>query len=80
MNELAGKVALVTGGSHGIGAATARRLARDRAAVALTYATNTDKAQSVAKQIDASGGQALVIQADNADPGAAITIDGGFAA
>jgi 3-oxoacyl-[acyl-carrier protein] reductase len=70
MNELAGKVALVTGGSRGIGAATARRLAHDGAAVALTYATNADKAQSVAKQIDAGGGQALVIQADNADPGA----------
>jgi 3-oxoacyl-[acyl-carrier protein] reductase len=70
MNELAGKVALVTGGSRGIGAATARRLALDGAAVALTYATNADKAQGVAKQIDADGGQALVIHADNADPGA----------
>ncbi len=70
MNELAGKVALVTGGSRGIGAAIALRLARDGAAVALTYATAADKAQAVAKQIDADGGRVLVIQADNADPAA----------
>jgi 3-oxoacyl-[acyl-carrier protein] reductase len=70
MNQLSGKVALVTGGSRGIGAATARRLARDGAAVALTYVTAADKAQAVAKQIDADGGRVLVIQADNADPGA----------
>jgi len=70
MNELTGKVALVTGGSRGIGAATALRLAGDGAAVALTYATAVDKAQAVAKQIEADGGRALVIQADNADPGA----------
>ena len=68
MEELAGKVALVTGGSRGIGAAIARRLASDGAAVALTYASSTDKAQAVAKQIDADGGRALVIRADNADP------------
>jgi 3-oxoacyl-[acyl-carrier protein] reductase len=72
MNELTGKVALVTGGSRGIGAATARRLARDGAAVALTYSTSQDKAQAVAKEIDADGGRALVIQADNADPSAVI--------
>ena len=70
MNELTGTVALVTGGSRGIGAATALRLAGDGAAVALTYATAADKAQAVARQIEAGGGQALVIQADNADPGA----------
>jgi 3-oxoacyl-[acyl-carrier protein] reductase len=70
MNQLSGKVALVTGGSRGIGAAAARRLARGGAAVALTYVTAADKAQAVAKQIDADGGRVLVIQADNADPGA----------
>jgi 3-oxoacyl-[acyl-carrier protein] reductase len=70
MNELAGKVALVTGGSRGIGAAIARRLAQAGAAVAFTYVSAADKAQAVAKQIDADGGTALVIQADNADPGA----------
>jgi NAD(P)-dependent dehydrogenase (short-subunit alcohol dehydrogenase family) len=68
MEELAGKVALVTGGSRGIGAAIARRLALGGAAVALTYASSADKAQAVAKQIDADGGRALVIRADNADP------------
>ncbi|MCW2909876.1 MAG: 3-oxoacyl-[acyl-carrier protein] reductase [Actinomycetia bacterium] len=70
MNELSGKVALVTGGSRGIGAAITQRLARDGAAVAFTYVTAADKAQTVAKQIDADGGRVLVIQADNADPGA----------
>ena len=70
MEELAGQVALVTGGSRGIGAAIAQRLARDGAAVALTYASSAEKARAVAKQIDADGGRALVMQADNADPGA----------
>jgi 3-oxoacyl-[acyl-carrier protein] reductase len=70
MNELAGKVALVTGGSRGIGAAIAQRLAQHGAAVALTYVSAADKARAVAKQIDADGGRVLVIQADNADPAA----------
>ena len=68
MNELTGKVALVTGGSRGIGAAIARRLAQAGASVALTYVSAADKAQAVAKQIDADGGTVLVIRADNADP------------
>ena len=70
MGDLTGKVALVTGGSRGIGAAIALRLAREGAAVAFTYVSAADKAQAVAKQIDADGGRVLVIQADNADPGA----------
>jgi 3-oxoacyl-[acyl-carrier protein] reductase len=70
MSALAGKVALVTGGSRGIGAAVARRLARDGAAVAFTYAAAADKAHAVAKQIDADGGRVLVIRADSADPAA----------
>jgi NAD(P)-dependent dehydrogenase (short-subunit alcohol dehydrogenase family) len=70
MGDLTGKVALVTGASRGIGAAIALRLALEGAAVALTFATAADKAQAVAKQIDADGGRALVIRADNADPAA----------
>ena len=72
MSELAGKVALVTGGSRGIGAAIVRQLAGDGAAVAFTYVTAADKAQAVAKRIDADGGRVLVIQADSADPGAVV--------
>ena len=72
MSELAGKVALVTGGSRGIGAAIVQRLARDGAAVAFTYHTAADKAQAIAKQIDADGSRVLVIQADNTDPGAVV--------
>ena len=70
MKELAGKVALVTGGSRGIGAAIARQLAQDGAAVAFTYVSAAEKARAVAKQIDADGGRVLVIEANNADPGA----------
>jgi 3-oxoacyl-[acyl-carrier protein] reductase len=70
MKPLDGKVALVTGGSRGIGAAVATRLANEGAAVAITYVNARDKAQAVAKQIEADGGRALVIQADNADPAA----------
>lgn len=47
--KLAGKAALVTGGSRGIGAAIAKQLAKDGAAVALTYANAADKAQAVAE-------------------------------
>src|SRR6516225_5916885 len=72
MSELAGKVALVTGGSRGIGAAIVQGLARDGAAVAFTYVTAADKAHAVAKQIEVDCGRALVIQADSADPGAVV--------
>jgi NAD(P)-dependent dehydrogenase (short-subunit alcohol dehydrogenase family) len=72
MSDLTGKVALVTGGSRGIGAAIARRLARHGAAVAFTYVTSADQAKAVAKQIEADGGRALVIKADNADPAAIV--------
>jgi 3-oxoacyl-[acyl-carrier protein] reductase len=66
-NSLAGKVALVTGGSRGLGAAIAKRLARDGAAVALTYTSSPQKADEVVRGIEAAGGQALAIRADSAD-------------
>jgi 3-oxoacyl-[acyl-carrier protein] reductase len=65
--KLAGKVAVVTGGSRGIGAAITKRLAADGANVAFTYAKDTDAAASVVKEIERSGGKAIAIQADAAD-------------
>src|SRR5947199_2244570 len=65
--KLAGKVAVVTGGSRGIGAAIAKRLAADGASVAITYTKGADAAGSVVKAIQDAGGQALAIQADAAD-------------
>ncbi|MBS0455653.1 MAG: 3-oxoacyl-ACP reductase FabG [Proteobacteria bacterium] len=67
---LAGKAALVTGGSRSIGAAIARRLAADGARVAITYNASPEKAQAVVAQIEAEGGRALAIQADAGNPAA----------
>jgi 3-oxoacyl-[acyl-carrier protein] reductase len=68
MSKLANKVALVTGGSRGIGAAIAKRLAADGASVAITYAKDATAASAVVKAIETGGGKALAIQADAADP------------
>ncbi|PKR59902.1 3-oxoacyl-ACP reductase family protein [Thalassospira lohafexi] len=65
MQNLTGKVAFVTGGSRGIGAAIAKRLARDGATVALTYVSSPDRARDVVGEIEAAGGTALAIKADN---------------
>ena len=60
-----GKVALVTGGSRGIGAGIVRRLAVDGAGVAFTYATSGAKAQELVREVEASGGNAIAFKADS---------------
>ena len=62
------KVALVTGGSRGIGAAIAKRLAAEGVSVAITYSKGADAAAEVVKAIENAGGKALAIQANAADP------------
>ncbi|GIG91298.1 3-ketoacyl-ACP reductase [Plantactinospora endophytica] len=70
MEPLAGKVALVTGGSRGIGAAIVRTLARDGADVALTYLRAEHRADRVVRDVTAHGRRGLAIAADSADPDA----------
>ncbi|WP_218159308.1 3-oxoacyl-ACP reductase family protein [Actinacidiphila rubida] len=73
MNPLEGHAALVTGGSRGIGAAIALRLAEEGADVALTYRTGADRAAEVVDRIKGTTGRrALALQADNADAAALV--------
>ncbi|WP_426153375.1 3-oxoacyl-ACP reductase family protein [Pseudomonas sp. DC3000-4b1] len=65
---LAGKVAIVTGGSRSIGAAIAKRLAADGATVAITYNASRDRADAVVRQIIEAGGQAVSLAADAGAP------------
>ncbi len=67
VSQLVNKVALVTGGSRGIGAAIAKRLAADGATVAITYAKDANAASAVVKAIELDGGKAIAIRADAAD-------------
>jgi 3-oxoacyl-[acyl-carrier protein] reductase len=70
MSNLNNRVALVTGGSRGIGAAIAKRLAADGANVAITYTKGANAAASVVKEIERTGRKAIAIQADATDAGA----------
>ena len=70
MAQLDGKIALITGGSRGIGAAIARRLAQEGAAVVITYSRSAEAAQELVTELEAQGTRALALQADNQDQAA----------
>ncbi|WP_209445609.1 SDR family NAD(P)-dependent oxidoreductase [Streptomyces roseochromogenus] len=63
-----GKAAVVTGGSRGIGAAVARRLAAEGASVAIGYRGNQEAADALVAELTSNGGRAIAVQADVADP------------
>src|SRR5258705_10998362 len=65
--KLTGKVALVTGGSRGIGAAIAKRLGAGGASVGISYAKDASAASAVVKTIELDGGKAIAIPTDAAD-------------
>lgn len=69
-NTLNGKIALVTGGSRGIGAATALQLAAQGATVAISYSNSDARANDVVAKIESAGGKAVAIKADQADASA----------
>ena len=73
-HDLAGKVALVTGGSRGIGAAVARALASAGADVAITYLNSRQAAENVAAEMRATGARTRSVRADQADPAAAAAV------
>ncbi|MGY2063525.1 SDR family NAD(P)-dependent oxidoreductase, partial [Nocardia gipuzkoensis] len=65
--DIAGRVALVTGGSRGLGRAIALRLARAGAAVAVNYRTRSEEAEEVVEQIRGDGGRAIAVGANVSD-------------
>ncbi|MCW3463066.1 3-oxoacyl-ACP reductase family protein [Chitinophaga nivalis] len=73
MKRLENKIALVTGGSRGMGAAIVKRLAQEGATVAFTYVRGADKAAAVVAKLEKDGHRTLAILADAADPAAVIS-------